>query len=205
MSLKSFSCLLFLKINFNDAKNLTNKSTSYLATNFRYLKSLLHLDINFNSWNLTDPAVETLVAGLNCLPNLIDLALNFQFRKITGSGLKFNLQSLKTLNSNLFGCTEINEEGLKTVALGLQSLSSLEQIRLNFGLCKQISDQQVKLLGQSLQQLPNLDNLHVDFETCIEITVSGIQEISKLPHLEISIYQAVRKLLSPASKILLQA
>jgi len=127
----------------------------------------------------------TLITGLNRLHSLVDLALNFQFRKITGSGLKLSLETLKTLNLNLFGCTELNEEGLKTVALGLQNLQSLEQIHLNFGLCKQISDKQVSALGQSLQQLPRLYNLHIDFEACIEITANGIQEISKLPHLEI--------------------
>jgi len=190
MSIKSLQSLSSLKVNFTDAKNLTDKSIDSLANTFRYLRSLTHLDLSFNSWNITDSSMKALITGLNRLQTLENLNLNFQFRKITGFGLQFRgLKNLKVLDLNMFGCTEINEEGVRNIATGIQKLKSLQQIHLNFGLCKQISDQGIKVLSESFEHLSNLSKLHIDLESCAEITASGISELSNnltnLQYLEI--------------------
>ena len=201
--LKTFRCLLNLKLFFLFEDISAAKELDNLTLALKNMTSLRSLDIYFSGEN-TGRSFDDFLLALRYLGCLAVLKLAFSNVPHIHDGsmkkLAFALKGLQTLSSLTFILDEcedaITDKGVEYLSSALKRVRSLSAIRLMLSPLRSITDQGLVHLSDALHNHQSLSFLHLNLSECTKITNKGIlylgailQELEALSHLSLSLFR----------------
>ena len=189
--LKQYICLSDLTIGLSRCSKITTLGLQYLASSLSSHLFLTVLDLNLSHTKLDPTAVTSLMEGLERIPHLSDLTLNFSSCFQTAEAELTNLWTglskltmLSRLNLNLLSCINVNNDDMEALSSALGCMTHLYSLTLNFNHCTNIHDIGIDSLSRHLARLNLLSNLSLSFLYCYSITDNSTKDLERrLGHL----------------------
>jgi len=155
LSLEKCYHLTHLKMDFNRAIFLNDKSMELLGSSIQTLKSLKKIEFSFHeSEIITEKGLDSILSAFK------------------------ELKALQTLHLSFTECNYVNNRGMQTLSSSLNNLMKLNSLSLHFQRCKNINNSCLQALSQSISKLENLTELSVSVNMCTIISDAGLRAIS---------------------------
>ena len=185
--------LTSLYLDLSGSKEITNKGALHLAFILQEFKVLSHLGLKlFDFEGDSDHSLKSFLSKLYHIKSIY-LPLYFVRSQDLRDGI-LGLKSLTKLSLSFFKCTELTDETLYNLSLGLKSLQKLGELNLIFFLGDRFTNQGMKELGASFRNLVSLTSFSLYLFRCGQIDdigvkglLEGIESMKDLKYLTIKL------------------
>jgi len=183
-ALKTLGSLRKVTLNLKMSSLMTDEWVLYLSEGLRRIRTLKHIDFNFDDCKKLDKGLEYLSKSFKKLPHLESLKLNFRWcMYIPDDGFKILGESLQGLNKltkvdlDFTGCWLVRDEGLSGLFKGLSRAESLEDIKIQFNRCDYVTDRALTAIEEEIQLFTSLKKIHLGLQRCRKMTPKGLDEL----------------------------